>query len=173
MGRQKMKEFEINFVQLDNGVHEFDFQVDQDFFGLFEEGLVERGKGDVFLELEKSETMLQLHFHIKVEVELFCDITVEPYQFQITSDPKLILKFGETDEELSEDIMVIDRGRASINVAHFIHEFISLGVPIKKIHPDIADQERPDLVYSDKNIESQEEQTDPRWEALKKLKNKN
>ncbi|PTB92421.1 DUF177 domain-containing protein, partial [Marivirga lumbricoides] len=60
----------------------------------------------------------------------------------------------------------------------FIYETIALEVPLKKIHPDeeLEDEESNEYIYIDDSLDSEEEENeevDPRWEALKNLKNKN
>ncbi|MFT5641088.1 MAG: uncharacterized metal-binding protein YceD (DUF177 family) [Cyclobacteriaceae bacterium] len=81
------------------------------------------------------------------------------------------MKFGDSDYMLSEDVTVLRNDAPSINVMDYIYEFISLAVPMKKLHPDLEGEDLPDLIYSsDIEDDSNEESGDPRWEALKKLK---
>jgi uncharacterized metal-binding protein YceD (DUF177 family) len=100
----------------------------------------------------------------------------------------MIYKFGSEVKEIDESVMMITRDTPSINVAQLIYEFILLALPLKKIHPDYKnelDEEDNELeggfVYlddastEDSAEETKEESTtavDPRWEKLKKLKNK-
>lgn len=173
MSSQDLREFTINIMSLDNSRHEFDFPIKPDFFEHFPNSLVEKGNGEASLLIDKSETMMHLHFHIAVEVELVCDISLEKFHHPIGMDKEVIIKFGEEDMELSEDVIVIHRESASINVANFIYEFISLEMPMKRIHPNLKDVDRDDWVYTDKSTDDTEEkkkEIDPRWEALKKLK---
>ncbi len=173
MGRRNLDAFEINFHRLSNGKHEFDFDIDENFFNSFEDSLIEEGKGKAFLTLEKSESMLQLHFKLVVKLQLICDVSLKPFTYPIEIEPRLIIKFGEEREELSEDVFVIHHHDVSVNVASFIHESISLEVPYKKIHPELEEQDRPNIAYSDEPVsdgESAEESIDPRWEVLKNLK---
>lgn len=82
---------------------------------------------------------------------------------------------------------MITRDTPSINVAQLIYEFILLGLPAKKIHPDykneLDDEDDFDteggFIFlddeSDETEDSNEEESkpvDPRWEQLLKLKNK-
>ncbi|NJO02762.1 MAG: DUF177 domain-containing protein [Bacteroidia bacterium] len=142
------------------------------------------------MELEKSDTMIQLHFHIKGSTELVCDRSLEPFEYPINLDQNLILKFGTHSEALTEEIEVISRNTIEINVAQPIYEFIGLAIPYKKLHPRFQsafeEVEEDDLivesqwVYSSDDKPSaadtdpnpnQEENLDPRWQILKKLKN--
>ncbi|RZJ50811.1 MAG: DUF177 domain-containing protein, partial [Chryseobacterium sp.] len=47
-------------------------------------------------------------------------------------------------------------------------------IPMKKVSPTISDEDLAILEkFSPKEIEEKEQEVDPRWEALKKLKDKN
>jgi uncharacterized metal-binding protein YceD (DUF177 family) len=122
-----------------------------------------------------------LHFHIIGSVELICDRTLEPFDFPLDIEQKLILKYGEADEELTDEIEIISRNTQQINVAQYIYEFIGLAIPMKKLHPTLAladyqENEEGILVYSSETSgpedekESSTEATDPRFDILKKLK---
>lgn len=128
--------------------------------------------------------MIQLHFHTEGSVGLVCDRSLEPYEEQFISDDRIILKFGDHNQELTDEIEIITRNTNRINIAGYIFEFIALSLPVKKIHPSLRtededmfsqDEDEVVLVYSsekpeDEESESTDEKIDPRWEALKKLK---
>jgi uncharacterized metal-binding protein YceD (DUF177 family) len=105
---------------------------------------------------------------------MICDVSLESYRESLTCQKKHIVKFGLTSEELSDEISTIDMGMQILNVSGYIYEFVSLEIPMKKVHPTIRDQERADLVYKDEvhslNDQEQENTIDPRWEELKKIK---
>ncbi|WP_258103391.1 DUF177 domain-containing protein [Marinoscillum sp. MHG1-6] len=175
MGFKHLREFQINIFGLSNKLHEFEFEIDNKLFAAKENSLVEKGSGQCKLSLKKSETMMNLHFEINAEVELICDRSLDPFEYPIAIEEDIIIKFGEDDYELSEEVFVIRKDSPSFNVGDFIYEFISLAVPMKKLHPRFADEdEQEDLIYTSGGEESPEEskddEVDPRWEALKKLK---
>jgi uncharacterized metal-binding protein YceD (DUF177 family) len=133
--------------------------------------------------LVKSSTMLQLHFHTEGSVQLLCDRTLEPFEEPVITDDRIILKFGDRDEELTDEIEIINRNTNRINIAKYVFEFIALSLPFKKLHPSLRTEEEADdsdddeviLIYSSEDKEDNgdsdsEEKIDPRWEALKKLK---
>jgi uncharacterized metal-binding protein YceD (DUF177 family) len=167
-----LKEFEINLYQLDNKQHTFDFEINSDFFSYFENSFIENGNASVNLELDKSENMIQTKFKIKANFELVCDVSLEKFWKGVDIEKTIIFKYGEEDQELSEDVRVISFDTQNLNVASYIFEFIALEIPMKKVHPDLDGKERPDMVYTSENDkEDSEELMDPRWEKLKKLKN--
>tara|TARA_E500000331_G_C17262845_1_gene715960 strand:+ start:2998 stop:3525 length:528 start_codon:yes stop_codon:yes gene_type:complete len=169
-----LKSFEINLARLENGTHHFQFELVPDFFETFENNLVEEGYGKASLVIDKSESMMALNFIIEVDVLLICDVSIESYRESLNCQKKHIVKFGLTNEELSDEISTIDMGMQILNVSGYIYEFVSLEIPMKKVHPRLRGQERAELVYKDEtpflNDQEQENKIDPRWEVLKKIK---
>lgn len=174
-----LKDFDIAIVGLKDKTYEFDFEGDSSFFALFENSLVKKGHFSAKLILEKSSTMMQLNFRITGSVELICDRTLEPFEHSLDIQARHILKFGDDNKELTDEIEIINRHIATINVGQYIYEFIGLAIPMKKIHPKVAGQtyeenEEGLLVYRSPTDEAapdgkDEPNIDPRWEALKKL----
>lgn len=177
-----LKQFDIDILNLSNKKHEFEFTGDDSFFALFGQSLIQQGNFKTKLTIDKSETMLQLFFRIAGLIELVCDRTLENFDYPIDLEQKLILKYGEENQELTDEIEIISRDTQRINVAQYIYEFIGLAIPMKKIHPRLAgetytESEDGILVYSSQpgagldSITEEEENMDPRWQALKKLNN--
>ncbi|ELR68219.1 ribosomal protein L32p [Fulvivirga imtechensis AK7] len=180
MAMNVLEKFNIDIYKLQNGVHLYQFDIDDQFFEAFENSIIDKGKGSVKLELEKTETFIRLHFDISTSVQLECDRSLDLFDYPIHSENSLILKFGDHEEEINEEISIIPRDRQRINLAQYIYEFIGLSIPMKKLHPRYKDENEDDeLIYSsDKSSEDQDnegksdEDIDPRWQKLKNL-NKN
>jgi uncharacterized metal-binding protein YceD (DUF177 family) len=167
------EEFEINLIRLKNGEHDFTYNMSNEFFQSFSQPIIEDGKGKAFLKLNKSESMIQLDFRLELEFGLVCDVSLKPFVEKIISENTLIIKFGEAYEELSEDVIIVPNDITSLNVAQYINEYATLELPMKCIHPELRDEERPEFVYVSETTEDEttdEDSADPRWEALKKLK---
>ncbi len=171
MDRKALRQFQIDFYGLANKEHNYRFELDSELLGLFEQDIVKSGKGGCNLRLEKSETMIVLHFDIDATVELVCDVSLRPFDHEIKTIHEIMVKFGDEPTELSDEVIVLQWDTKSINVAEYIYEFLLLGIPMKKVHPEL-EAERPDLLYVSKGEEEEEQAIDPRWEALKKLKEK-
>ncbi|MBR08489.1 MAG: hypothetical protein CMP48_12535 [Rickettsiales bacterium] len=173
-----LRDFQIDIFSLSHKLHEFEFNIDDRLFSQFEHSIVDHGKGKCYLELTKSETMMTLNFQIDASVELICDRSLDSFDYPIKIDEKVIIKFGEDNYSLSEDVIVIKQDTASINIGEFIYEFITLAVPLKKLHPRFEDEleedDEPEMIYTSQDEEETDDsqETDPRWEALKKLKGK-
>lgn len=129
------------------------------------------------LELEKSNTMLAFHFRFRGEVGLACDRCLENYMQGLDFDKHLLVKFGESYVEQSDEILIIPATESHVDVSQFVYEFIHLGLPVRHVHPDQADG-RPGCnrevleklsQYQGKARPGSGEDDSP-WEALKGIK---
>lgn len=174
-----LKEFLIRFGSLNQGMHNFDFEVTDLFFECFEYSEVEKGNIQVAVELEKQSTMLILHFHFTGNMQLNCDRCNGEYLQEIDTTERLIVKFGNEAYDISDEIMILPHGEYEINVSSWVYEFLTLNIPHQRLHEDgacdpevlkyIEEGEFPEDEYQD---EEESEPIDPRWEALQQLKNK-
>jgi uncharacterized protein len=165
--------YDIDFYKLSDGKHSFEFGFDSSFFTLFKDSVVKNGAGTIKVVLDKTPTMITLNFQLEGEVELVCDRSLDNFMFELTEEKQVRLKFGDHQEELSEDLFMISTNTQKIDVGQFVYEFISLAIPMKKLHPRFDDDVDTDVLVfnSDDDSEStSNEETDPRWNELKKLK---
>ncbi len=169
---RELRRYKIEIFGLKNGDHQFEFSYDDSFFAEFENSLVTKGKGSCNVELTKTDSMLTLHFIVEGTIELECDRSLEKFNHPINVSKDLIYKYGDEDKELSEDVYVMTKGTQEINIATFLYELINLEVPMKKLHPKFQnDNEDDEMIFtSGVDNEKDEQNVDPRWEALKKLK---
>ena len=182
----KLRAFDIEIVHIKEHVlHTYDFKLDaQSFFTLFEDSIIQKGLLDVVVELEKTPLHIKMNISIKGNVELICDRSLDPFDYSIDSVNPLIFQFSEEEEgEITDEIIAIKRETIKINIAQYVYEFINLEVPIKKLHPrfqeeEVDNEEETLLIYSteteeeEKNDSPTEDLIDPRWLALKSLKDK-
>lgn len=181
---KELSRFNIDIFRLGNGEHAYQFEINDSFFDHFGYGLLEKGQATVDVLLDKRETFISLDFTIKGSVELTCDRSLEKFDFPLDSSDKIILKFGEEEKEINEEITIILKNTQRINIAQYIYEFITIAVPYKKVHPRYAEEDSPEdewsegtIVYTD-NTEQEDtgdtpdEGIDPRWNALNGLKDK-
>ncbi|MCK5102085.1 MAG: DUF177 domain-containing protein, partial [Cyclobacteriaceae bacterium] len=75
--------------------------------------------------------------------------------------------------ELSDEIEMIPFNTQLVNIGKYLYEFISVAIPMKKLHPRYKDESAEDqVIFSSKEDEEEILDIDPRWSELKKLKNK-
>lgn len=169
----KLKNYDIEFSGLKVGKHEFSFEVDESFFQLFDtEQEFEKPKIQVDVLLDKHSTFLEFYLKIGGSVTLFCDITTEAFPYNLGNETKFLVKFGEEYNDDNEEIITIPHQDHAFNIAQLIYESTMLAIPMKKISPNVTEEDLEIIEkYSPKMEEEEEEmEIDARWEALKNLK---
>jgi uncharacterized metal-binding protein YceD (DUF177 family) len=163
----KKDEYIIPFKGLGAGKHFFGFEINEEFFE--GENLLDVKKGRAFISVDmiKETTLMDLHFHLNGSLRLMCERCLSDYDQPFEGAFRLIVKFGETFEEESDEVIIIPRTESNLDISKYIYEYINLLLPIKKSHQHIEDCDQKMI----EKIENHEKQnTDPRWDALKKLK---
>lgn len=184
MEKHKAQGLYIDIFNLQNKSYDFNFEVDDRFFQSFDDSLINKGKINIKVSLDKSETFMEANMQINGTIELICDRSLEKFDFPVTLDPNLIFKFGDEEKELDDFMVQITKDTLRIDLSQYIYEFISLAIPMKKLHPRFADLEDDgdSLVYSSAGTKGADENAkgtdhgnegdiDPRWKKLIELKN--
>ena len=166
-----LKQFDIPFVGLKEGKHLFEYSIDNTFFEIYNYSEFEKSSVKVTLEFVKKSTLFELNFTAKGTVHVPCDLTNEYFDLEITTTLPLVVKFGPEYNDENEEILVLPHEVYQFSVAQFIYEMIVLGVPTKRIHPDVLDgtMETEALEKLEIKEEKTVETTDPRWDKLKNL----
>lgn len=176
-----LAEYIVPFSGMKIGNHQFDYKIRKEFFDAFEYSEIEDGELNVIVSVDKSETMMIMNFNISGEINMECDVCLEELKQPLEANYRQIFKFSDDEDlKLDDEITYVRSTEFKINIAPFIIEFINLSKPNKTRHPVgecndelIAVLDEYLLVKEEhKEDNSEEEDIDPRWNALKKLKNK-
>jgi DUF177 domain-containing protein len=168
--KKALREYDVEFGGLGMGGHCFDFEVNKEFFTLFEYSEITEGNIKVSLKLLKNEGLMVMEFDLQGEVNIICDRCADFYSQDIHKSYRLIIKTTEKDnnDNDDDDVVYISPKDHQINVASYIYEYINLALPMRKVHPREEDCNQEVI---QKFLEQKEqEKIDPRWEALKKIK---
>lgn len=182
------RQFNLDIYKLSFKKHIYEFDIDDQFFTLFEESFINKGKLRATIEMEKSETMIMADFKIDGYIELTCDRSLDEFSHRVDIEENIIFKYGEEYQEISEEIVIIPKDTQKLDISQYIYEFIGLSIPMKKLHPrfceeamneDEEDDTETQLIFTTGPIEAEEEEEKfekPQadiWEKLKSLKNNN
>lgn len=178
---RKLAAFTIPFVGLKQGKHTFDYQINNEFFEHF--GFDEFNSANVKVDvvLEKKPTLMELIFTASGDVNVYCDLTNEPFDQEIEGELILVVKFGDEFNDDNEELLILPHGEYQLDVAQYIYELVVVSVPLKRIHPGVLDGslksevleklEELRLKEADLNEIEEKEDIDPRWNKLKNLLN--
>ncbi|MDC7994949.1 YceD family protein [Altibacter sp. HG106] len=175
---EELKEFTISFAGLKVGEHRFDFDIDNSFFTHFEYQEFNEAKIHAELLLVKKATLLELTLTFNGVVNVACDVSNEPYDQQIDGSYHFVVKYGEMYDDSEEDIIILPHGSHQINIQQQVYESIVLSIPQKRIHPGVEDGTLDSEILkkleelqpnADQHSKGDADETDPRWDELKKL----
>nr|WP_152735578.1 DUF177 domain-containing protein [uncultured Marinifilum sp.] len=170
---ENITKYTIPFKGLKDGKHEFNFDVDHEFFKNFQTEDVYEAEAKVKIAFEKKTLVTTLAFDLKGKLKTACDRCLEELSLDVEGENFLYLKFGEEHEELAEDVIVLAESDNEINVAQYIYELFSLSLPLSFVHPEDEDgnstcNEEMIQKLNDLSV-NEEEKIDPRWNDLRKL----
>ena len=168
MSKKLLRSFDIKIQSLSNNEHSFQFYFNQELFDYFSnENEIKNTSGICKISLLKSDLMLNIKFSINGKTDLICDRTLKKFTYELNSNKKMLFKFGDEDQELSDEMVIIDRNKSKINFGKFIYEFFILEIPVKRLHPSVKNEDNIDnFVFSTKKTND----IDPRLDPLNKLK---
>ncbi len=178
---RKFKAYTIPFVGLKEGVHRFEYEIDNVFFDLFDFQEFNSAEVNVELELTKKATMLELEFDFTGSVNVNCDVSLEPYDQPIDNHLSLVVKFGDAYDDDNEELLILPHGEHEVEVQQYIYEGVVLALPLKKLHPGVVngtieseileklEELKPKPISEE--VKNKEEDIDPRWDKLKELLN--
>lgn len=176
----RRREFEIAFVGLKPGVHEYNYLINDKFFDAFQQQDFRNCKANVKLLLDKNSSFILLKFEIGGTLEVTCDRCNNNLPLELWDEFNITVKMVEepelmNDQEDDPDVYYISRGEIHIDVAEWIYEFINLSLPMQKT----CEYEKMDGPHCNKaalemlkKMKSEEKQKkeNPIWKGLEKFK---
>jgi len=169
--------YTIPLSGLKEGHHTIDFEIDKEFFEQFEESEVKEGCLIANIEMDKRSSHLDMLIRVSGSVRISCDRCLEMFSQPVSSENRLLIKFGKSIEDIDPDILSVPIDEHELDLQQQIYEFIMLALPIKRVHPaDMKGESTCNPVMLKKLEELivyEEKENDPRWDELKKLMNDN
>jgi uncharacterized metal-binding protein YceD (DUF177 family) len=174
------REYEIAFVGLKPGIHEFNYKIDDRFFEEFGEQDFKDCNAQVKLKLEKgAANFMILRFEVGGVAEVSCDRCSNELPFQLFDEFTITVKLVEEPDSMNEqeedpDVYYLSKGESLLDVKAWIFEFINLSLPMQRTceyenmdgpHCNPAARE---ILKSSKAEKAADE--NPIWKGLNKFK---
>jgi uncharacterized metal-binding protein YceD (DUF177 family) len=174
------REYEIAFVGLKPGVHEYDYVITDKFFEPFQQQDFKNCQAQVKLSFDKKTGFMLLRFEIGGSLEVTCDRCNNPLPFELWDEFNVTVKMVEepelmNDQEDDPDVYYISRGESHIDVSNWIYEFINLSIPMQKTcqyEKMDGPHCNPTVLDMLKKLETKEpeKKDNPIWKGLEKFK---
>jgi uncharacterized metal-binding protein YceD (DUF177 family) len=176
------REFDIAFVGLKPGIHEFEYQVNDKFFEAYQPQDFRNCKANIRLTLDKQNGFMLLKFEIGGLVEVTCDrcgSTALP--LNLWDEFNIVVKLVDdpnpmNEQEVDPDVYYISRGDSHLKVGEWIYEFINLSIPMQKacspekIRSTYCNNDVLDMLSREESEEHPISAENPIWKDLEKLK---
>ena len=165
----------IEFAGLKVGKHQFNFELNKEFFENFSFFDFNNIHLCVDVDLTKKSTLLELNFHLKGSVNVNCDMTNEPFDMPFNKEDFLVVKFGQEYNDEDNEILVLPYGEHKVILDQYLYELVILSLPRKRVHPGVEDgtlESEIIKILDELKPSGFALESDPRWEKLKKIKNK-
>lgn len=187
---KKLSPYDLNLPTLaPNRRHSFDFVLDDAFFAGFDQSTILGGQLTAHLDLDYTERLMTLEFALAGTVRVACDRSLDEFDQPITAHETLLVRFGDTTEELADDVLQITPDTQILPLAQHLFDFVATAVPMKKLHPRFvaadaaADAAAGDTAHADVRLiysaatdadsansaDTDGFSADPRWNALRNL----
>ena len=161
-----------------------EYDIADSFFQEIDAPDIRKGSLHVVLDVVKGAGVYKLTFVIQGTVTVPCDRCLEDMDIDVNTKNELRVKLGREYRD-DDDLVIVPEDEGTIDVSWFIYEFIDLSLPMQRVHPQgecdermmsvLADHLCEEIVEADddeKLPEDNNQGTDPRWDALKKITNK-
>ena len=172
----RLVSYSLPIKGLQNGIHEFIFHVDGDFFGHFEHSPVQIADIELTLVLDKRPGMLTLEFDFSGTIDTECDRCLAPIHLPVSDCQVVMVKYSEEEEQEDADVIFIHPETTSLDVSGYVYEFIVLSIPMIKTYdcqeenPPVCDQEMLLLLeQGNEPLPEEEKEENPVWQKLKDL----
>lgn len=171
---RSLETLKIDLKDLKDGVTTLEYDLDNSYFEYIEAPEVRKGNVHVVISVNKLNDYFELEFHTEGTVMIPCDICLDDMEQPISTDNRLVARFGEENSD-DDDVVTVDENEGMLDTSWLIYEFICLAIPIKHVHaPGKCNAAMSKLLTEHSAARSSDEegkqQIDPRWEALLKLK---
>ncbi|MBR5726359.1 MAG: DUF177 domain-containing protein [Muribaculaceae bacterium] len=165
------------------GTHAVECHLDESFFNGQEQAEVRRANVDVTLEVtRKSESTYRLEISCNGTVTVACDRCLDDLDLPVEVDYRLnVEQMGTEFDDSNDELLIVPSDWRELDAAPIVRDTVLLAIPMTHCHEneddcntvmlDVLESHRVETVPDGEDgPQSETTGTDPRWEALRKLK---
>jgi uncharacterized metal-binding protein YceD (DUF177 family) len=173
------REYEIPFVGLKPGIHEFNYEITDKFFEAYQQQDFKNCSVNIKLSLDKKNGFMLLKFEVAGKIEVICDRCGNSLPIELWDEFNILVKLVEEPEimnrqEEDPDVYYISRGESHLHIADWIYEFINLSIPLQRM----CNEEQIGGKYCNKEVltmlrqmeHKKDKRANPLWGGLEKFK---
>jgi len=165
------RDFELLYGNLSIGRHNFEFQLESEFFKNGGANLVEGGDVSVLLIVDRTNSHMDLEFTLKGTLLTSCDKCLSELVYPVDNTYYLHVKFAENSRLDGDEIVYLSFNEYKLDLESHLYDFALLSLPMRRICADSINRESCEADVLDKMIDPKTESPDvhPELEKLKGL----
>jgi len=176
-----LKDFIVPFSSLKNGSNHLSFDLDKEFFEAFNFSEVNNSKIMAVVDFRKESHLFDIRIKWSGSYQSICDRCLGEITIKSNESFRRIVKFShETAPKTTSEIILISYDDYQFDLAPLFFEEFILIFPKRKVHEEnLCDNIQLKTMNSYlingaqlRENKNEKKINDPRWDALKKLKNK-
>lgn len=172
----KEKAFTIEFNKLKLGENLFEFELNEHFFRSIEGSEVDKATVVVKLNLNYSESIVDLNFKLHGTTIAICDNCLDEFEYELSNEFNLMLKISEKEDYSDDEIVYITKAVVSYDLRQYLYESFMLSLPSRKVcelAQKKCNQAMAGKIGSLTSTEANQSNENPVWDKLKGIFNKN
>lgn len=128
-----LQHFSLPVSGMKNGNHTFNFELDDSFFQFFENSLIQKGRFEARVEVDKRASLLVMEAWIKGYMNTSCDRCLAYILLPVEAKSTIHVKPGNPDES-DDEILYMEPEETSLNIASWLYESLLVSVPLIKVY---------------------------------------
>ncbi len=175
---KKGNEYVVRFSELKGERETFEFLLDDSFFQFYRNSEWEKGRIKAIVDVIKRPDGITIDCKMTGSLIVNCDRCLELFALQVMSSQRLYVKYGKEAREIDDNVVVVTKEENQVDMGGYFYEYLVLAVPMKRVHPGRTGGKEgcnPRMIEKlERHLVNQTvEKSDPRWDELKKLIDKN
>ena len=151
-----------------------EFDLNDSYFEALDNAEVKKGSLHVSVSIRKATGFFELLFHTVGTIIISCDRCLDDMDLPVDTENRLVVKLGSEYSE-EDEVIVVPENEGILDTSWLIYEFVALVIPIRHVHApgkcNAAMTEALEELSADRSSDEESNQeTDPRWDKLKKFK---
>lgn len=185
-----MASFKLKLKALPFDTQVFNYHLDGDFFNQIEETEVRSSSVDITLQVtRKTDNTYAMLMECRGSLVIPCDRCLEDMTWDVdTSYAITVRQEGDELDDSLDDVLIVPQAWSELDVTDLLRDTVLLTIPIVHMHDDgecnpemlaRLNNHMSDSLPDDNSDaplgenETTSDNIDPRWEALRKLKDNN
>lgn len=137
-----LQHFSLPVSGMKNENHTFTFELDDRFFQFFENSLIQKGRFEATVEVDKRSNLMVMEAWIKGTMNTSCDRCLADILLPFEANSTIHVKPGNPAES-DDEILYMEPEDTSLNIAAWLYESLLVAVPLIKVYDCENEKVRP------------------------------